>query len=53
MQPGDLVKFCLHRDNSWGLFLGYKNSNGYVYSEVFWFHGAISSCQSDLLEKIQ
>ena len=52
MKVGDLVKLKMEKDNSLGLFLGYKESNGYRYSEVFWFHGKVSSCQSDLLEVI-
>jgi hypothetical protein len=51
MKAGDLVKFVKAPSckTTWGLFLGYKASNGYTYSEVLWFHGIVSNCQSDLL----
>ena len=52
MKVGDLVKLHLPNDDSWGIFLGYRSSNGYVYSEVLWFHGTISGCQSHLLTVI-
>jgi len=50
MRPGDLVK--LSHPDRWGIFLGYRSSNGYVYSEVLWFHGTVSSCQSNLLSVV-
>ena len=54
MKSGDLVK----KDNGkackpqFGLFLRLRESNGYVYSEILWFHGKVSGCQSNLLEKV-
>jgi len=57
MAIGDLVRghFSRGRDK-WtrqGLFVGFKNSNGYVYAEVYWFHeNKVGSCQPRLLEVI-
>tara|TARA_Y100001970_G_C13593980_1_gene536872 strand:+ start:173 stop:367 length:195 start_codon:yes stop_codon:yes gene_type:complete len=54
-QPGDLVRGHFgNKVGQWtreGLFIGTRNSNGYIYAEVLWFYeNTIGSCQLDLLE---
>ena len=54
MKAGDLVRFGI-TFGVWriGIFLGYRASGDYIYSEVFWSDkNKISSVQSDLLEVI-
>ena len=54
MKVGDLVRFNI-TFGVWrlGIFLGYRVSGDYKYSEVLWSDkNKISSVQSDLLEVI-